>query len=84
METQTPLQKAIEIAGGQSALARECSVAQAHVWHWLHRANSRVPAEHCIAIEKATGGRVTRHDLRPDIYPDEPVAACSSHGGATQ
>jgi DNA-binding transcriptional regulator YdaS (Cro superfamily) len=29
------------------------------------------------AIEKATGGAVTRHDLRPDIY-DAPTAGAGS------
>ncbi len=25
----------------------------------------------CPRIEQATGGQVTRHELRPDIYPEE-------------
>jgi DNA-binding transcriptional regulator YdaS (Cro superfamily) len=36
--------------------------------------NRRVPAAHCLAIERATNGAVTRRDLRPDdfhlIWPD--------------
>jgi len=27
--------------------------------------------EICSRLEHATGGQVTRHDLRPDIYPEE-------------
>jgi DNA-binding transcriptional regulator YdaS (Cro superfamily) len=27
------------------------------------------PPERVLAIERATGGKVTRHQLRPDIYP---------------
>lgn len=34
-----------------------------------------VPAERVIAIEAATGGKVSRHDLRPDIYPLDKEAA---------
>lgn len=70
------LERAIEITGGQSALARAIggNVKQAHVWHWLRVSKGRVPAEHCTAIEVATEGRVSRHDLRPDIYSAEDTA----------
>jgi DNA-binding transcriptional regulator YdaS (Cro superfamily) len=64
--------RAIRIAGGQAALARACGgrIKQQHVWNWLHR-DRQVPAECVLAIERATGGRVTRHELRPDIYPPD-------------
>ena len=67
------LKRAVEIAGGQTALAEALGVKQAHVWNWLNRDNA-LPAEYCIPIERATDGRVTRHELRPDIYPDERAA----------
>jgi len=67
MCTQTPLQSAIEIMGSQTALARACGVEQGHVWHWLNRAK-KLPAERAIQIEHATNGRVTRHQLRPDLF----------------
>ena len=63
------LNKAIAIVGGQTQLARLLGVKQANVWHWLNKAD-RVPGEYVLAIEKATGGEVSRHDLRPDLYPD--------------
>lgn len=59
------LADAIERAGGQSALARICGVRQGHVWAWLNKTR-RCPAEHVLAIERATG--VTRHRLRPDVF----------------
>lgn len=62
------LKQAIAEAGGQTALARLLNVDQAHVWYWLHKAK-RIPVERAIQIEQATGGKVTRHDLRPDIFP---------------
>lgn len=65
----TPLAVAVELVGGQAQLARMIGVSQPHVWHWLHKAE-RVPAEHVIAIEKATGGRITRAQLRPDLYSE--------------
>lgn len=71
--SQTALEKAVEIAGSQAELARRIGKKQAHVWNWLNRDNE-VPAEAVIPIEAATGGEVTRHDLRPDLYPDEAAA----------
>lgn len=59
------LERAVELAGGQSALARAIGKSQSHIWHWLKVAK-RVPAEAAVAIEKATG--VSRKDLRPDLY----------------
>src|SRR5215210_939851 len=60
------LQLVVERAGSQSAFARICRVAQPTVWKWL-RSTKRLPAEHVLTAEAATG--VSRHDLRPDIYP---------------
>lgn len=67
------LKRAIDLAGGQSALARDiCAVGgyarQCHVSAWLNR-NKKVPASQVIRVEKAVNGAVTRHELRPDLYP---------------
>jgi TorA maturation chaperone TorD len=70
------LTRAIEIVGGQTQLARLLGVKQANVWHWLKRAE-HVPGEYVLAIEKATGGQVSRRDLRPDLYP-EPAQALAT------
>ena len=59
---------AVEIVGGQAKLARLLGVTQPNVWHWLHK-SERVPGEYVLKIEEATGGKVSRHDLRPDLYP---------------
>jgi DNA-binding transcriptional regulator YdaS (Cro superfamily) len=67
------LRRAIEKLGGQSALARACGVKQGHVWHWLNKSR-RAPADYVLTIEAATGGGVTRHELRPDIF-GEPATA---------
>lgn len=71
------LERAIEIAGGQTALAQRIGppIKQAHVWYWLNRSDGVVPAEHCAAIEEATDGEITRHDLRPDIFGEPQPAA---------
>ena len=41
------------------------------VRQWQHGYAKRKPGPaYCIAIERATGGAVTRKDLRPDDYGD--------------
>lgn len=62
------LQAAVEQAGSQVSLARICGVSQPAVWKWLQSAK-RLPAEHCLAVEAATG--ISKNLLRPDIYPAE-------------
>lgn len=61
--------------GGQSALARAIGVKQGNVWYWLNGSEKQeAPAQYVIPIERAVDGQVTRHDLRPDLYPAEEVA----------
>jgi hypothetical protein len=49
----------------QARLAELCHVVPMAVSHWMRRG---VPARRCAAIEKATGGAVTRRQLRPDLF----------------
>lgn len=64
------LKKAVKLAGGQAKLARALKVKPQNVWNWLER-DEKVPAEQVLPIEAATGGQVSRHELRPDLYPRE-------------
>ena len=67
------LQKAVEVLGTPTKLAKALGVKQQNVWWWINKAGV-VPAEYVLAIEKATSGKgeiITRHELRPDIYPSE-------------
>ncbi|MCS3467118.1 DNA-binding transcriptional regulator YdaS (Cro superfamily) [Pseudomonas sp. JUb42] len=66
-----PVCKAAKVAGGQSALARHLNVTPQAVQKMC--ASGRVPAERVLEIEKATG--VSRHELRPDLYPTESLSA---------
>lgn len=59
------LSKAITLADGLSALARLLDTSPQVVWNWRKRG---VPAEWCPKIESALDGRVTCHELRPDIF----------------
>lgn len=70
----TALRRAVAIAGGQAQLAeaiaaylRRPTVKQQTISYWL-RSETRVDAEWWSAIEHATGGKVTREDLRPDVF----------------
>lgn len=72
------IDRAARAVGSQSALALALGVTKAAVWQW--KADGRqVPIEHCLAIERATNGAVTRQDLRPtdywQIWPDLPAPA---------
>jgi DNA-binding transcriptional regulator YdaS (Cro superfamily) len=57
----------------QAELARRVGVTQGMVWQWL-RGVRRVSAEKVLALEVATDGMVSRHEIRPDLYPRETVA----------
>ncbi len=65
---KNPLLEAISIAGSQAKLARLVGVNQQDISYWLHKARKGIPLEHVPDIERATGGRVTRYDLRPDFF----------------
>lgn len=69
---KTPLERAVEQAGGQSAFARLHGVSQPTVWAWLKQGKP-LPAEYVLATERETG--ISRHDLRPDLYPRDEAAA---------
>ena len=60
------IQRACEIAGGQSAMARLLGVKPPSVNEWI-KGGRPVPAARCPAIEKATQGAVRCEDLRPDV-----------------
>lgn len=49
----------------EAAEASGLSVQAVYKWE----KSGRVPADHVIAIARATGWQVAPHDLRPDIYP---------------
>lgn len=63
------LEQAIGKAGGQKPLAEKIGTTQSQVWYWLMRSKKGVQAEYVLSIERETG--VSRHDLRPDLYPRE-------------
>lgn len=68
------LDQVIEILGSQEALASNLKIRSPSISEWRKR--GRVPAERCLEIERLTENRVTRYDLRPDVFgkPQERAA----------
>lgn len=57
--------------GGQTKLAKKLNIKPQNVQHWC--LTGVIPAKHVINVEKATG--ISRHILRPDLYPRKEKAA---------
>lgn len=65
-------EKAKSVVGGPSALAKALgNVSSQAISQW-----KRVPAERVLDVERVTG--VSRHDLRPDLYPREQLRPAPS------
>jgi len=62
------LAKAVRLLGSQMKTGKAIGVSGQAVSEVMRRGR-RVPAEWCLKIEKATGGAVSAHALRPDLYP---------------
>lgn len=67
---ENPLQKAVSLFGTYR-LAMAVGVKHPTIHSWMR--TGRVPAGRVLAVERVTG--ISRHELRPDIYPLEDEAA---------
>jgi DNA-binding transcriptional regulator YdaS (Cro superfamily) len=70
--TLKALERAVEILGGQSAMAAACgnAVKQQHVWNWLNR-DKKLPVRYALVVERATaakGQTITAAELCPDVF----------------
>lgn len=68
---KTPIEQAAAKCGGVAELARRIGRAPAFVYQ-MRSGVRPVPPTLVLTIEAATGGEVTRHDLRPDIFGPPP------------
>lgn len=68
----TALDDAIAKAGSQGKFAEAVGTTQQLVSYWV-RKRKPLPAEYVLQAETALG--ISRHDLRPDIYPRQDRAA---------
>jgi len=73
-ESDTVIARAVRDAGSQAAFGRKVGKRQSTVREWLKA--GRVSPTEVLAVEAATG--VSRHDLRPDIYPRDNASPASA------
>lgn len=66
--TPDELKKAVEAAGGQSAVARKIGCTSQAVSKWCN--TGEVPIKRLLDFEKATG--IPRQDLYPDLFKTKP------------
>ena len=69
MKRDKALTEAIRKVGGLHALGRALGISHKAIMYW-----QKTPPRRVLDVERVSG--VSRHDLRPDIYPIEtdPVA----------
>ena len=65
------IKTAIDQFGSQAKLAEEVGCTQQQIAYLL-KATS-ISVEMAAKIDKATGGAVSKHDLRPDFFGEAPV-----------
>ena len=64
------IERAVKAAGGSHALAKRLEISRQAIEKWV--AKGTIPAERVLEIEQITG--VSRHVLRPDLYPRNTAA----------
>ncbi len=74
------LREYLKTHASQTGFASLLGVTQSAVSQWIR---GRIPAERVLAIESATSGKVSRHELRPDLYPLAASTGASGGGEAS-
>ena len=69
---ETGIEKAIRIAGSQTALGNLVGVTPQAIQKWA--AHGSVPGERCRAVEKLLNGAVTRYELNAAVFGAPPVS----------
>jgi DNA-binding transcriptional regulator YdaS (Cro superfamily) len=62
----TIIKKVVDAAGGTTRLAEILGIRPQAVSQW-----KVIPVKHVLAIEKALRSKITRYQMRPDIYGEE-------------
>lgn len=70
---KTLIERAIDQFGTETNLARAAGVAQPSINQAKH--TGKIGHRLAAAIDRATGGKISKHELRPDIWPSEDDAA---------
>jgi hypothetical protein len=70
------LTEAVEKAGGYVAVAARLKpgkngkpVTRQGLWGWLNNPKAKVPSTRVVELAEILG--VSRHAIRPDVFPDE-------------
>lgn len=79
-DVRTLLTTAIRSFGSEAKLAQAAGVTQQSINE--AKLKGRVGPRMAIAIETATGGQISKSDLRPDLWPLESPHAHLHAGGA--
>lgn len=66
----TPIERAVDIAGGAVKLGDSVGVSFQAVYKWLKKGYP--PTSRCESIERAVGGKVTRFELLPPTFGAKP------------
>jgi hypothetical protein len=71
---KTPIERVFDLLGGPAAVAKHFTGDNGKpILPWaVSKWRRRVPADRVLKLEELTGGRVTRYELRPDIYGESP------------
>jgi transcriptional repressor of cell division inhibition gene dicB len=77
--SKSAIDRAFELLGGPSAVARLFPDENGKpLTPWaVSKWRRRVPAERVLRIEELTEGKVSRYELRPDIYGESPKRAAA-------
>ncbi len=63
------VKKAAKAVGSVRLLAKRLCLYRGSLYQWV-----QVPEDHVLRIEELTGGKVTRYEMRPDIFGKKPKA----------
>lgn len=69
---ETGIEKAIRLAGSQTALGAKLGITPQAVQKWVKQ--GVVPGERCREVETIFDGQVTRYELNPQVFGDAPEA----------
>ena len=68
---ETGIAKAIRLAGSQTALGKMLGLSPQAIQKWAAQGNA--PGERCREIETLLDGQVTRYELNPAVFGDDPT-----------
>ena len=70
------IDQAVEVHGSQAKLAEAIGCSQQQI-SYLKNAKG-ISAEMAMRLDAATDGKVSKHDLRPDIFPPPQTPASAA------